>query len=147
MKMKKRLNLIEDVIQLVAGYFDLDVDVEIAVGKLGGGHQAEVGQECIGSYVIEFDKKFLRTATESDIICITAHEMVHVKQYELDDLDLSEDGNFWKGSKWLGEYWFSPWECEARGYECAFLNHYLYYGSDRIEAIAARPKKVLDITN
>ena len=143
MKSKKRTKLIEDVIHLVAGYFNLDVDVEIEVGRLGE-HNAEVGQESIGFYSIEFDKKFLTTASKEDIICVTSHEMVHVKQYEQDSLDLSDEGNFYKGHKWKGEYWFSPWECEARGYEQAFLQHYLHYGKNQKKAIAAKPKKILD---
>ena len=139
MKLKKRIKTIEDVVHLVASYFNLDVEVEIEVGKLAEEHYAEVGQEAIGFYTIEYDKKFLTTAAIADIIRITAHEMVHVKQYELDGLELTEDKSLFRGKKWLGEYWFSPWEVEARGYEAAFEQHYLYYGSDRYAAAAAKP--------
>ena len=139
MKLKKRIKTIEDVVHLVASYFNLDVEVEIEVGKLAEEHYAEVGQEAIGFYTIEYDKKFLTTASIADIIRITAHEMVHVKQYELDGLELTEDKSLFRGKKWLGEYWFSPWEVEARGYEAAFEQHYLYYGSDRYAAAAAKP--------
>jgi len=139
MKLKKQYKIIQDVVQLVAGYFDLDVDVEITTGKLSEGHQAEVGQECPGFYTIEYDKKFLTTAGIDDIIRITAHEMVHVKQYELDGLELTEQESIFRGKKWIGEYWFSPWEVEARGYELAFQQHYLYYGSDNAKAAAAKP--------
>ena len=125
---------------MVAAYFNLDVDVEITVGNLQSGHDAEVGQECPGFYCIEFSKEFLTTEAIDDIIRVTAHEMIHVKQHELDGLELTLTESFFKGQKWLGEYWFSPWEVEARGYELAFLQHYLHYGSDSGKtARAARP--------
>ena len=139
MKLRKKQKIIQEVVQLVAGYFNLDVDVEIAIGKLADDHQAEVGQECPGFYTIEYDKKFLTTAPIADIIRVTAHEMVHVKQYELDGLELTEEESIFRGKKWLGEYWFSPWEVEARGFESAFEQHYLYYGSSKSAATAAKP--------
>lgn len=139
MKLKKRIKIIEDVVHLVAAYFNLDVDVEIEVGRLAEDHCAEVGQESVGFYQIEYDKKFLTTAPLADIIRITAHEMVHVKQYELDGLELTRDESIFRGKKWLGEYWFSPWEVEARGFEAAFEQHYLYYGSNKNAATAAKP--------
>lgn len=141
MRSKKQDKIINDIIHLVSGYFNLDVEVEIEVGKLGKRNYAEVGQESVGFYSIEFDKKFLTRASKEDIICVTSHEMVHVKQYELDGLDLSDDGYFYRGSKWHGEYWFSPWEREARGFEQAFLWHYLNYGKQIKEQ---RDKKLLD---
>ena len=139
MKLRKKQKIIQEVVQLVAGYFNLDVDVEIAIGKLAEDHQAEVGQECPGFYTIEYDKKFLTGAPLNDIIRITAHEMVHIKQYELDGLELTAKESIYQGKKWIGEYWFSPWEVEARGYELAFQQHYLYYGSSKNAATAAKP--------
>ena len=77
---------------MVAAYFDLDVDVEIEVGKLRADHHAEVGQESVGFYCIEFSKKFLTTASEEDIIRVAAHEMIHVKQFIKNNLeDLMND--------------------------------------------------------
>ena len=144
MKSKKREKIIDGVIHLVSGYFNLYVDVEIEVGKLKKETYAEVGQESIGFYSIEFDKKFLTNASKDDIICVTSHEMVHVKQYELDGLALSDDGYFYRGKKWKGDYWFSPWECEARGFEQAFLYHYLNYGKNVKKALRPKAKKLLD---
>tara|TARA_B100002019_G_C21171373_1_gene548617 strand:+ start:402 stop:839 length:438 start_codon:yes stop_codon:yes gene_type:complete len=140
MKLKKQIKIIQDVVYMVAAYFDLDVDVEIEVGKLRADHHAEVGQESVGFYCIEFSKKFLTTASEEDIIRVAAHEMIHVKQYELDGFELTRNESFFKGQKWLGDYWFSPWEVEARGFELAFLQHYLHYGSESgTTARAAKP--------
>lgn len=140
MKRKKQLKVVQDVIYMVAAYFNLDVEVEIEIGKMPWEHDAELGMECLGFYCMEFNKDFLTTATIEDIIRVTAHEMIHVKQHELDGLELTLTESFFKGQKWLGEYWFSPWEVEARGYELAFLQHYLHYGSDSGKtARAARP--------
>jgi len=98
---------------MVAAYFDLDVDVEIEVGKLRADHHAEVGQESVGFYCIEFSKKFLTTASEEDIIRVAAHEMIHVKQFAKEELDPALTR--WKTKDHSRtEYWEQPWEKEAR---------------------------------
>lgn len=114
---------IQSMLAAVAGYFNLDVEVWIEVEKLGEGHHAEVSNLGGGVYVIHFDKDWLKSADRDDILCVTAHEMVHVKQYELDNLTLSEAGYFMNSKEYKGDYWFSPWEIEARGYEQAFLHY------------------------
>ena len=140
MKRKKQIKVVQDVIYMVAAYFNLDVDVEIGVGTMPWEHDAELGMECPGFYFMEFNKDFLTSASIEDIIRVTAHEMVHVKQHELEGLELTLTESLFKGQKWLGDYWFSPWEVEARGYELAFLQHYLHYGGESGKtARAARP--------
>lgn len=140
MKRKKQIKVVQDVIYMVAAYFNLDVDVEITVGKLPWEHDAELGMECRGFYCMEFNKDFLTSASIEDIIRVSAHEMVHVKQHELEGLELTPTQSVFRGQKWLGDYWFSPWEVEARGYELAFLQHYLHYGGKSGKtARAARP--------
>ena len=51
------------------------------------------------------------------------HEMVHVKQHELEGLELEVNRHTYQGIWYDPEdnYWFTPWEIEARGYERAFL--------------------------
>jgi hypothetical protein len=140
MKKKKQIKIIQDVIYMVGAYFNLDVDVEIITGPMSDDNCAELGMECLGFYCMVFNKDFLTTASNADIIRITAHEMVHVKQHELDGLELEVDAAFFKGKKWIGEYWFSPWEVEARGYELAFLQHYIDHGRESGKtAAAAKP--------
>ena len=125
MKIKKQVKIIQDVIEMVSGYFNLDIEVKISTGKMPYENDAETDIECEGFYSMIFNSHFLRSASDSDIVRIAAHEMVHIKQYELDGLDLTDEGLFFKGVEWSGDYWFSPCEIEARGYELAFLSHYL----------------------
>lgn len=46
-----------------------------------------------------------------------AHEMVHVKQFAMGELE--ENMNVWKGKRFSGktDYWDTPWEIEAHGRE------------------------------
>ena len=64
--------------------------------------------------------------TEEDIYKIIGHEMVHIKQMLFDGLDLDfgvktakYKGKYYRTSN-AAEYWLSPWEIEARGYEDYF---------------------------
>lgn len=58
-----------------------------------------------------------------DIYQILAHEMVHIKQYVLGELDETHpSGTVWKGQLFIEtgkdqDYWESPWEIEAYGKE------------------------------
>ena len=78
---KKKQKLILSVAEMVATYFDIDPIIGLTVSDLGDETQAYCNE--IDPYVfeLEFDKKFLKTASDEDIIRATAHEMVHVKQY------------------------------------------------------------------
>lgn len=54
------------------------------------------------------------------------HELVHVKQYELDGLYMSHKLMMFKGERHEGpSYWWYPWEIEARGMEEALLQEWL----------------------
>jgi len=49
-----------------------------------------------------------------EILKTLAHEMVHIKQYALGDVNIR--GTRWKGSKVESpDYWTEPWEIEAYG--------------------------------
>ena len=122
--MKKRLRkTVGDVVDLVAGYYNLDADIFVETEDLGA-NSAEL--EILGGsvYSIILDRKFIKNEDLVYIIRAVAHEMVHVKQHELDDLCLETE--MFKGEAWGGDYWFAPWEVEARGLEEAFLMHYLF---------------------
>ena len=122
--MKKRLrNTIGGVVDLVAGYYNLDVDIFIETEALDE-NSAELEILGGGVYSIILDRKFVKNEDLVYIIRAVAHEMVHVKQHELDDLCLETE--MFKGEQWGGDYWFAPWEVEARGLEEAFLMHYLF---------------------
>jgi len=111
-----------DVVNLIGGYYDLDVDIFIESEHLTE-NSAELEILGEGVYTIVLDKKLLRENDLVDTIKCIAHEMVHVKQHEHDGLDL--ETSMFKGVEWGGDYWFAPWEVEARGLEEAFLMHFL----------------------
>ena len=65
-----------------------------------------------------------------DMISTLAHELIHVKQFIKDGLDINT-GQF-KGKKWAAkkeqdEDYDSPWEREAYGKEEALKEHFLKY--------------------
>lgn len=53
------------------------------------------------------------------------HELVHVKQYELDGLYMGDELMMFKGERYHGtNYWWYPWEIEARGMEEALIHEW-----------------------
>ena len=68
-----------------------------------------------------------RTATEwaHELLKSLAHELVHVKQYVMNELSWRERGLLWKGRLYLpehlGEYFETPYEIEAFGRERGLL--------------------------
>lgn len=63
---------------------------------------------------------------ERKVVEIIGHEMTHIKQFVHDALDL--DRCSFKGEQYIIEndldYWFSPWEIEARGMEQALWAYF-----------------------
>ena len=68
-----------------------------------------------------------RTDTEwaHELLKTLAHELVHVKQYVMNELSWRERGLLWKGRLYspehLGEYFETPYEIEAFGRERGLL--------------------------
>ena len=64
--------------------------------------------------------------SERKAVELIAHEMTHVKQFVHDKLDLEKCS--FKGDEYTMEcdmdYWFAPWEIEARGMEQALWAYY-----------------------
>ena len=120
---KRSRKTIAEVVEMTAAYFNLDVEVWIEIGKLKD-NMAEAEDHGAGVYTLHFDKKFIKEDDEAELVKAAAHEMVHVKQVELDGLRLEENIGYMNGAEYNGDYWFSPWEIEARGYQDAFLHHY-----------------------
>ncbi|HCX15204.1 MAG TPA: hypothetical protein DGZ24_07800 [Rhodospirillaceae bacterium] len=120
---KKSRRTIAEVVEMTAAYFNLDVEVWIEIGKLKD-NMAEAEDHGAGVYTLHFDKKFIKEDDEAELVKAAAHEMVHVKQFELDGLRLEENIGYMNGAEHNGDYWFSPREIEATGYQDAFLHHY-----------------------
>lgn len=71
------------------------------------------------------------------------HEIAHIKQFELDGLDL--ETQYFKGEYHAGnDYWMFPWEIEARGLEWALLDRWrrrkLAYTKEQEEVLARYPE-------
>ena len=112
-----------NTIELVAKYFDLDddLDIKLVVTPKCEEGNAYVVPICPGEYEIEINPVFLDERTTREVVQLVAHEMVHIKQFEREELD----NNIFKGEFHdPDDYWFSPWEIEARGYEEAFWHLY-----------------------
>jgi hypothetical protein len=67
---------------------------------------------------------------EDELVKTIGHELTHVKQFTYDGLKFEfEDVVVFKDNEYRFEnsmeYWLSPWEIEARGYEAAILVLYL----------------------
>jgi hypothetical protein len=79
--------------------------------------------ELFGSYAININPS---VKDERKVVELIGHEMTHIKQFVYDALDL--DKCSFKGDEYIIEsdldYWFSPWEIEARGMEMALWAYY-----------------------
>lgn len=65
----------------------------------------------------EFLIQIQKNKSQRYMLMTLAHEMVHLKQYAMGELD--ENMNAWKGRRIASnvDYWDTPWEIEAHGRE------------------------------
>lgn len=65
----------------------------------------------------EFNIQIRKTNSKRYMLMTLAHEIVHLKQYAMGELD--ENMNVWKGKRISSStnYWDTPWEIEAHGRE------------------------------
>ena len=110
----------------------LDIDVKYSYQSLGScGNEDDDCKILPPSYfTIEIKK---RTSINS-MVATLAHEMVHLKQYVVGDLELKIiQGGYrylWKGKVWEPDnsehkYWDAPWEIEAYGREPGLYNKWI----------------------
>ena len=114
---------VADVVKMTSAYFDLDVEIWVETGDLEDS-LAECENHGAGVFTIHLSKEFLESEDEAELVRVVAHEMLHVKQFEQDNLCLEDSMYSMHGVEYNGDYWFSPWEIEARGYQDAFLQHF-----------------------
>ena len=117
--------------------------------KLGIGHEPINYEILLGRTINKFDNDcrgwasaqkfgnvwsatiFVAREEEFDSMLSTlAHELIHVKQFIKDGLDVEEGmfrGKRWNARKSQHEEFDSPWEREAYGKEVALKEHYLTY--------------------
>lgn len=88
-------------------------------------------------YAGQVIRKRKKIVLEASSIRAIAHEMVHVKQFLKHQLVESDPIVFWNGQATRltydlddDEYWLSPWEMEARGYEDYLLHKWYNRNKD-----------------
>jgi|TARA_B100000925_G_C21998226_1_gene469993 hypothetical protein len=90
----------------VCNKFNINPDIEIAFRRL-------TKDRCVGGCVNiddnEYEIDIKRSLRMRDMLTTLAHEMVHVKQYELGQLNHDDESEY--------DYWDKPSEIEAHGRE------------------------------
>ena len=110
-------------VEFVLEHFNLDCKVKVRYKKMKEHYgETHVKAQHYVIYLRPDIPKFLQTTT-------LFHELAHVKQYELDGLYMSDELMMFKGERHRGngsasDYWWYPWEIEARGYEEALLHEW-----------------------
>ena len=98
----------------------LGVKANVEIREIKGPHLAEVIRED-DTYIL----RLKRGLSKHERLSAIFHECVHIKQYVHNSLFVSENMQvynwevFHMSSK--EDYWWAPWEVEARGYEEALL--------------------------
>lgn len=92
--------------EFVMNKFNINPDVEITFRRLTNDHSLG-GCISLGDNEYEIDIK--RSLRMRDMLITLAHELVHVKQYELGQLDHNAESQY--------DYWDKPSEVEAHGRE------------------------------
>ena len=116
--------------------------VDVRLGILGS--QSTNDSECEKINADEYIIYLHKDMSERRTIEVLGHELTHVKQYVFDGLDL--ETAYFKGDYHYHDsdldYWFAPWEVEARGMELAFWAYYCASIKD-----GSLPEIVLDKTS
>lgn len=99
-----------------------DVEILFTFNKEACEGFEAVTMPALNSYLIAINPEV--DWQEPEFVKTIAHELIHVKQFTYDGLDFeAEDTVMFRGSYYRlendMEYWLSPWEIEARGYENA----------------------------
>ena len=72
----------------------------------------------------EFTIQIKKNESKRFMLMVLAHEVVHAKQFAMDELD--ENLTVWKGKKVPAgvDYWDTPWEIEAHGREAGMYTRF-----------------------
>lgn len=123
----QQIRLIQDVARFVLNRYNLDPFVDVELCKFSDSDDlAFVRKDDDDLFVIEVNKQFLATATTAELVTTICHEAVHIKQHILDGLSSDSEVWYYRGEVFVDDnYWFFPWEVEARGMQDAFAWEYL----------------------
>lgn len=108
---------------------DHEIAVNIKEAEMEPNEVAMVSQVVYGDsvmlYEIEVNPNFYG---DPDFLPFICHECVHIKQYVQGELMTEEDQWIWDGEivtiETEPDYWFAPWEIEARGLQGALFEAY-----------------------
>ena len=92
--------------EFVLDKFNINPDVEIYFRRLTNDHSLG---GCVSLDDNEYEIDIKRSLRMRDMLTTLAHELVHVKQYELGQLDHDAESQY--------DYWDKPSEIEAHGRE------------------------------
>ncbi len=100
-----------------------DCTIHLQGGDTSTGADAECRTDENGNFLVLLNADL--GWTEKHFCEVVGHELVHVKQYVHDGLDMGHSSTVkFRGQYYRNhfevEYWLSPWEIEARGYEAYF---------------------------
>lgn len=113
-------NLMRKKVKFVLNHFNINPKVKVRLKKMKNMGETHVKKK---HYEIRINPKI-----NKHLQLITLfHELVHVKQYELDGLYMSNELMMFKGERFDNDlaYHWQPWEIEARGMEEALLQEWL----------------------
>lgn len=137
------LNDAVSLINYISDLYGLDAEINIEI------NDDEAYEACVvncgaGLYELIISPSLLDPSRSIELLTTVAHEMIHVKQYELGELvgDTSTQTWTYKGVKhdWSGGvprsvYYSAPWEVEAYGLEKAMYEMWLE-NKENIEKIS-----------
>jgi hypothetical protein len=92
--------------QFVCNKFNINPDIEISFRRLTNCHSLG---GCVDMGDNEYEIDIKRSLRMRDMLTTLAHELVHVKQYELGELTQDNEAEY--------DYWDKPSEIEAHGRE------------------------------
>lgn len=100
----------------IAKHISIDIEFEKQLDKDADGYCDVTGHNKRGR-PREFTIQIRKNKSKRYMMMTLAHEMVHVKQFALGELD--ENMTVWKGKRMSSktDYWDTPWEIEAHGRE------------------------------
>ena len=108
---------IMEAVEFVAKYYKLKTGVTTV--KLITVDEVEATADRLKNNRFEIRLVKTKLKTDDEVLRAVFHEMTHIKQFMFDGLRLAGQATKWKTETFNSntEYWFTPWEMEARAME------------------------------
>lgn len=113
---KNEIELVLNALEFVAKFYNLKTGVTTV--KLIASDVLDATAEKVKNNRFEIRLAHNRCRNESTILRALFHEMTHVKQYMQNGFSMNGQTAKWNNETFKDfDYWFSPWEMEARAME------------------------------